>query len=166
MNVKFYLLLIIIMFSGVISGHTPEKMHTKMDKFLLNAEEFIRFEQYSLDEIQITSGSLVPSVRKIVLLDTVEYFLIFELEGKRGQFGIAEEDLSGIINGLKRLKNAADRDNAFKIAQPSKGPTYFENKYQTGDHFELGYMIDVSVTWFMVMVNYSPEKLIFNLNNS
>lgn len=140
-----------------------QKDITKMERFISKAGDIIRFEDYNLPVMKAYSEILDNKIRKVKSLDEGDYFFVITKKGKYSNknAGISAEDLSDVIEALKKLKNDADKDYSIEnVANPENQPNYLENKFRTEDGFEVGYAIGESLTWFIVMDKYGSDNTV------
>jgi len=154
-TMKLTLIILVFGFSSLVLGQ-EEKELSKMDKFVSNVGEIVRFEDYNLPEMVAYNEKLTNKIRIIVSGKEKGYFFILQKKDKYDTktAAIAEDDLSDVISALNNLieKSKNEKD----------GPDYLENKFKTEDGFQIGYAKGNSITWFITLESYGKSTVLFD----
>jgi hypothetical protein len=146
---------LVLCFSSIAFGQ-EEKELSKMDKFVSNVGEIVRFEDFNLPDIVAYNEKVTNKIRVIVTGKEKGYFFILQKKDKYDTktAAIAEDDLSDVISALNNLieKSKNEKD----------GPDYLENKFKTEDGFQIGYAKSNSITWFITLESYGKSTILFD----
>jgi len=131
---------------------------TKMEAFASKTGTIIKFVDYKLSNLKLTSGRIAETrIRKLTIIGETHYFYQITKSGEYGDktASIEYSDLLEIIKALTTLKSEVEKDLI-------DNPNYLENKFVTEDGFQLGYYIsDGKSKWYMKLEKYGTDNTIF-----
>tara|TARA_Y100000815_G_scaffold167337_1_gene151911 strand:+ start:1200 stop:1754 length:555 start_codon:yes stop_codon:yes gene_type:complete len=156
---------IITLFAIVISINSfsqdikkeSEKVETKIESFASKTGVITKFTDTNLTNLKASYTIAETRIRKISSGDTELYFFQIEKPDKYGSStaSIEYSDLLEVIKAFNILKNGVEHDIA-------STPDYLENKFTTGDGFQLGYFINKGkATWYLKLEKYGTDKTLF-----
>lgn len=134
-----------------------EKHVTKMDAFASKTGIITKFIDYNLPPLK---ASLTPNdtrIRVLIQGSEKKYFYQIDKEDKYGtkKASVAYEDLLEIIKALQVLRTESEKDLVLN-------PDYLENKFVTGDGFQVGYYVSKGkLQWYVQLEKYGSGNSIF-----
>lgn len=159
---KKVLLLFLLALPMYLFGQADNKAKqmTKFEEFSSTTGQIVKFQDYSLPDIDRSIRSVIgieTGIRTIMGGNTNAYFYrIEEPETYQSVSHIAMieySDLVEINKALDKLCASVDTDIA-------ANPDYLENKFRTVDGFEVGYYIsNGKASWFMKLESYSSSTV-------
>jgi|SaaInlStandDraft_3_1057020.scaffolds.fasta_scaffold07685_1 hypothetical protein len=154
-TMKYSLITLVLCFTSIIVGQEVKEL-SKMDKFVSNVGEIVRFEDYNLPDIVAYNEKVTNKIRVIVTGKEKGYFFLIQKKDKYDTktAAIAEDDLSDVISALDNLIENSNNEKG--------GPDYLENKFKTEDGFQIGYAKGTSITWFITLEKYGKSTILFD----
>ena len=130
-----------------------EKSLSKMEQFVSNAGQIIKFENYDLPDLKGSYSILKTKVRRVNAGGETKYYFIMVKEDKYGNKAAhtAEEDLIEIAKALDQLIIHSENEES--------DSDYLENKFTSEDGFKIGYYKDKSLKWFVTLEKYGSSSI-------
>tara|TARA_B110000438_G_scaffold277968_1_gene301052 strand:+ start:1076 stop:1609 length:534 start_codon:yes stop_codon:yes gene_type:complete len=151
-------ILIGFIYIGLVSQSfsQDEKSLSKMEQFVSNAGQIIKFENYNLPDLKGSYAVLKTKVRRVYAGGETKYYFIMVKEDKYGNKTayIAEEDLVEIEKALDQLIIQSENEES--------NSDYLENKFTSEDGFQIGYWKGKSLKWFVTLEKYGSSSTSFN----
>ena len=151
------IVLLFILISTISFAQDVKETTTKMDQFSSKTGIILKFIDYDLTYLILTSGTAKCKIRKILSSSETGYFL--QISNVRANdtktASIAYEDLIEVIKALKTLKLESSTDLALN-------PDYLENKFITEDGFQIGYYVSKGkLSWYLTLEKYGSGNIVF-----
>lgn len=150
MKKRTFLILLLSLISTLFFAQTVKETPLKIDQFSSKTGLIMKFIDYDLEYLLLTSGTAKCRIRKIIIANEVEYFLQISKVGvnETKTASIAYKDLIEVIKALKILRLESLPDLALK-------PDHLENKFITEDGFQIGYYISENeINWYLTLERY------------
>jgi len=148
---------IVFLYIGLVSQtfSQDEKSLSKMEQFVSNAGQIIKFENYNLPDLKGSYSVIKTKVRRVSAGGETKYYFIMNKEDKYKDKTayIAEEDLVEIEKALDQLIIESENEES--------NSDYLENKFTSEDGFQIGYFEGKSLNWFVTLEKYGSSSITF-----
>jgi hypothetical protein len=154
MKQRMLLILIFSIITTLIFAQTINDTSSKIEQFSSKTGILMKFIDYDLEFLLLTSGTAKCKIRKIIIANEKEFFLQISKVGvnETKTASIAYKDLIEVIKALKTLKLESSTDLTLN-------PDHLENKFITDDGFQIGYyIIENEIHWYLTLEKYGSNN--------